>query len=194
MEKFTTLTSTPSYLPIDNIDTDMIIAKQYLKTIKRSGLGKWLFASMRYDAEGKPIPAFPLNEHPETTILMAGKNFGCGSSREHAPWSLTDFGIRAVIASSFADIFYNNCFKNGLLPVKLEQPAIEAMAACGAPVTIDLTQQSVTCGDMKFSFALEPNNKKVLLEGLDTIASVLVMSDDIKAYETKHFAQQPWLM
>jgi len=194
MEKFTSLTAQAAYLPIDNIDTDMIIAKQFLKTIKRSGLGKWLFAAMRYDTNGQPVGDFVLNKQPDAKILLAGKNFGCGSSREHAPWSLMDFGFRAIVASSFADIFYNNCFKNGLLPVKLDQSAIEAVAALGQPVTIDLMQQTVACGELSFTFPIEENNKEVLLEGLDTIASVLRMADEIKAYEAKHFNRQPWLL
>ena len=193
MQKFTTLTAKAAYMPIDNIDTDMIIAKQYLKTIKRSGLGKFLFAAMRYDETGKPIADFILNQKPDAQILLAGKNFGCGSSREHAPWSLMDFGIRAVIADSFADIFYNNCYKNGLLPLKLPQEHIEAIAALNQPVTVDLAQQKVTCGTLSFTFPIEENNKEVLLEGLDTIERVLRMADDIKAFEAKHFAAQPWL-
>ncbi|MDD2326147.1 MAG: 3-isopropylmalate dehydratase small subunit, partial [Alphaproteobacteria bacterium] len=146
MEKFTTLTATAAFLPIANIDTDMIIAKQYLKTIKRTGLGKWLFAALRYDEEGNPRADFVLNQKPEAQILLAGENFGCGSSREHAPWSLLDFGIRAVIAPSFADIFYNNAYKNGILLIRLAKDKIDALAQSNGPLTIDLTAQTVTDG------------------------------------------------
>ena len=194
MEKFTRLTGETAYLPIANIDTDMIIAKQYLKTIKRSGLGKWLFAAMRYDQAGQPLPDFVLNQKPQAKIILAGENFGCGSSREHAPWSLWDFGIRAVIAPSFADIFYNNCFKNGLLPVKLDKEAIAELAESSQPLTIDLEAQSIVCGNRSFSFALEPDHKTTLLQGLDPIEQVLHMRADIENYEIGHFVQQPWLV
>ncbi|MCL2469775.1 MAG: 3-isopropylmalate dehydratase small subunit [Alphaproteobacteria bacterium] len=193
MQKLTTHKGQAAFLPLDNIDTDMIIAKQYLKTIKRSGLGKWLFADMRYDAQGKPRPDFILNQKPKASILLAGKNFGCGSSREHAPWSLMDFGLRAVIASGFADIFYSNCFKNGLLPVSLPPEAVEALAARDKDITIDLEAQTVSCDDLCFGFKIEPDNKKTLLEGLDGIARILQQQDAIKAFEERHFAQQPWL-
>ncbi len=166
MEAFTKLTAQAAYLPIANIDTDMIIPKQYLKTIKRTGLGKWLFAEQRYDAEGNPISDFVLNQKPNARILLVGENFGCGSSREHAPWSLIDFGIRAVIAPSFADIFYNNSYKNGLLLVRLEKEAIAALATQEEDITIDLEAQTVRTGISSFAFEIEPNIKSVLLAGL----------------------------
>lgn len=193
MEKFIKLTAPAAALMIANIDTDMIIPKQYLKTIKRSGLGKWLFAEMRYDTQGKPVTDFVLNLKPQAKILMAGENFGCGSSREHAPWSLMDFGIRAVVAPSFADIFYNNSFKNGLLLVKLPQEKIDELVACGQDVTIDLEQQTVSGGSHIFAFEIEPNIKEVLLGGWDAIAAVLKHREDIENYEAAHFARQPWL-
>ncbi|MDE1900136.1 MAG: 3-isopropylmalate dehydratase small subunit [Alphaproteobacteria bacterium] len=193
MQKFTTLTAQAAYMPIANIDTDMIIPKQYLKTITRSGLGKWLFAAMRYDAHGKEIPDFILNANPQAQILLAGENFGCGSSREHAPWALTDFGIRAVIAPGFADIFYNNCFKNGLLPVRLPKEAIAELAESKQDIQINLKEQAVICGNRRFDFDIEPNNKAALLNGLDAIEPVLAMRSEIKKFEAAHFARQPWL-
>jgi len=193
VEKFTKLTSAAVYLPIANIDTDMIIPKQYLKTIKRSGLGRWLFAGLRYNSQGNPQPDFVLNKQPRAQILMAGENFGCGSSREHAPWALMDFGIRAIIAPGFADIFYNNCFKNGLLPTRLENEAITALANEGKPVTIDLTAQKITCGALTFSFKIEANNKKTLLDGLDGVATILQNREVIEVFESKYFTQFPWL-
>lgn len=193
MDAFTKLTAQAAYLPIANIDTDMIIPKQYLKTIKRTGLGKWLFAEQRYDAKGKPISDFVLNQNPNAKILIAGENFGCGSSREHAPWSLIDFGIRVVIAPSFADIFYNNSYKNGLLLVKLEKEEITALAKQEEAITIDLEAQTVSDGQISFTFEIEPNIKAVLLGGLDAIQSVLAHSEDIKTYETAHFTRQPWI-
>lgn len=193
MEAFSKLTAQAAYLPIANIDTDMIIPKQYLKTIKRTGLGKWLFAEQRYDAEDNPISDFVLNQKPNARILLAGENFGCGSSREHAPWSLIDFGIRAVIAPSFADIFYNNSYKNGLLLVKLEKEAIDALATQEDTITIDLEAQTVRAGISSFAFEIEPNIKSVLLGGLDAIQSVLTYSKEIETYETAHFTRQPWI-
>lgn len=193
MEAFTKFTAQAAYLPLANIDTDMIIPKQYLKTIKRTGLGKWLFAERRYDAAGAPNPDFVLNKKPEAKILLAGENFGCGSSREHAPWSLIDFGIRAVIAPSFADIFYNNSYKNGLLLVKLEKEDIAALAKQEEAITIDLEAQTVSEGQISFTFEIEPNIKAVLLGGLDSIQSVLAHSEDIKTYESAHFTRQPWI-
>lgn len=193
MEKVTQIEGEAAFLPIDNIDTDMIIPKNYLKTIKRTGLGRWLFAEMRYDASGTARSDFILNQKPETKILLAGENFGCGSSREHAPWSLLDFGIRAVIAPGFADIFYNNSFKNGLLPIKLEKAAIEKLAAFAGPVRIDLAAQTVSAGADSFIFAIEANNKQTLLEGLDAIAKVLQMEADIKSFERKRMAEEPWI-
>lgn len=193
MKAFTTLTSKAAYIPISNIDTDMLIPKQYLKTIKRSGLGKFLFAEQRYDEQGAPRPDFPLNRNPDAQILLAGDNFGCGSSREHAPWALMDFGIRVVIAPSFADIFYNNCFKNGLLPVRLDASSLETLCASDAPITVDLENQRVTQGAHSFQFDIQPAYKDVLLKGLDEISKILRMKDKIQAFETKHFNEQPWL-
>lgn len=193
MRKFTKMTGIAAFMPIANIDTDMIIAKQYLKTIKRSGLGRWLFAALRYDPAGNPLPDFVLNKTPEAQILLTGENFGCGSSREHAPWSLCDFGIRVIIAPSFADIFYNNSFKNGLLLIKLDKDAIAELAERDAPLTIDLDAQTVTKGNRSFSFAIEPNHKQALLEGLDAIAPVLQRRKEIEKFETDHFTRQPWL-
>lgn len=193
MEKFTTLTAKAAFMPIANIDTDMIIAKQYLKTIKRFGLGKWLFAAMRYDADGQPVADFVLNQKPDAKILLAGENFGCGSSREHAPWSITDFGIRAVIAPSFADIFYNNSYKNGLLLIKLDKQSIDALASSAGEITVDLAAQSVTSGGKSYRFEIEPNIKAILLGGLDAIESILQHRQDIETYETAHFARQPWI-
>ncbi|MGQ0527045.1 MAG: 3-isopropylmalate dehydratase small subunit [Alphaproteobacteria bacterium] len=193
MQKFNTLTGEAAYLPISNIDTDMIIPKQYLKTIKRSGLGKHLFAERRYDAEGNPISTFVLNAQPKSVILIAGQNFGCGSSREHAPWALLDFGIRAVIASSFADIFYNNCFKNGILPVVLPQEDINKLVDKTGDVTIDLQKQTVMHDGSAFRFEIESHRREILLEGLDDIERVMRMEDKIQAFEARHFAAQPWL-
>jgi 3-isopropylmalate/(R)-2-methylmalate dehydratase small subunit len=193
MQPFTTLTARAAYLPISNIDTDMLIPKQYLKTIKRSGLGKFLFQERRYDDKGNPKPDFVLNQKPDAKILLAGENFGCGSSREHAPWALADFGIRVIIAPSFADIFYNNCFKNGLLPLRLSADTIDALRMNDTPITVDLEQQKVTQGSLSFSFDIQPSYKEVLIEGLDEIAKVLRLRDKVQAFENKHFAEQPWL-
>jgi 3-isopropylmalate/(R)-2-methylmalate dehydratase small subunit len=193
MEPFTTLTAKAAYLPISNIDTDMLIPKQYLKTIKRSGLGRFLFSERRYDDKGKPRPDFPLNQKPDAQILLAGENFGCGSSREHAPWALADFGIRVIIAPSFADIFYNNCFKNGLLPLRLNAASIEALRAKDDPITINLENQRVTQGKLSFPFEIEVTHKEALLKGLDEIAKVLQLKDKISAFERKHLSEQPWL-
>ncbi|NCC02982.1 MAG: 3-isopropylmalate dehydratase small subunit [Proteobacteria bacterium] len=196
MQKFTTLTVSAdktAFMPIANIDTDMIIPKQYLKTIKRSGLGRWLFAEMRYEADGKSRADFILNQKPEAQILLAGENFGCGSSREHAPWSLMDFGIRAVIAPGFADIFYNNSYKNGLLLIKLPKESVEALASSSGEITIDLATQSVTGAGQSYRFEIEPNIKEILLGGLDAIESILLHKDKIKTYEAEHFTRQPWL-
>jgi len=193
MEKFTKLTANAAFLPIANIDTDMIIAKQYLKTIKRTGLGKWLFAALRYDDSGSPRADFVLNQKPEAQILLAGENFGCGSSREHAPWSLLDFGIRAVIAPSFADIFYNNAYKNGILLIRLAKEKIDALAQSNGPLTIDLTAQTVTDGQETSSFEIEPNIKTILVEGLDAIEGILRHKAEIDAFEDARFTQQPWL-
>lgn len=194
MDKFTTLTAQAAYLPIANIDTDMIIAKQFLKTIKRSGLGKSLFAAMRYDANGKPIADFVLNQKPNAKILLVGENFGCGSSREHAPWSLMDFGLRAIIAPNFADIFYNNSYKNGLLLIKLGKDIIAKLAQSDGPLTVDLERQIVSNGTDSYAFEIEPNIKTILLGGLDAIETILQYRKDITTFEAAHFARQPWLI
>lgn len=193
MDKFNQLTGKIAYLPIANIDTDMIIPKQYLKTIKRSGLGQHLFADMRYDGEGKPLEDFILNRQPDTQILIAGENFGCGSSREHAPWALLDFGIRAIIAPSYADIFYNNCFKNGILPIKLQQSDIDDLLSQKGMVTIDLSSQNIQCGDASYFFSIEEHRKEILLEGLDDIEKILKLESEIRHFETHYFLQHPWL-
>ncbi len=193
MQPFKTLTAKAAYLPISNIDTDMLVPKQYLKTIKRSGLGRVLFSEQRYDAQGNPRPDFVLNQKPDAQILLAGENFGCGSSREHAPWALADFGIRVIIAPSFADIFYNNCFKNGLLPLRLFAEEIEALRVSDEPITVDLESQRVTQGKLSFAFDIQSSLKEALLEGLDEIAKVLKLKDKIIAFEQKHFSEQPWL-
>ena len=193
MEKFTTLTANAAFLPIANIDTDMIIAKQYLKTIKRTGLGKWLFAALRYDDLGSPRADFVLNQKPEAHILLAGENFGCGSSREHAPWSLLDFGIRAVIAPSFADIFFFNAFNNGMIVIRITKDKIDALAQNNGPLTIDLPAQTVTDGKKTYRFEIEPNIKTILTEGLDAIEGILRHKAEIDAFEDARFTQQPWL-
>jgi len=193
MEKFTTLTGQIAYIKLSNIDTDMIIPKQYLKTIKRTGLGKFLFAEMRYQTDGKPVADFILNQQPDTKILITGENFGCGSSREHAPWALLDFGIRAVIAPSFADIFYNNCFKNGILPIKLSQADIQTLIQ-DPVLTIDLEEQTVKGIHHSFYFGLDEHRKTVLLDGLDDIEKVMKYKSNIDAFEKKHFKKYPWLI
>ncbi len=193
MEKFTILTGQIAYLKLSNIDTDMIIPKQYLKTIKRTGLGKYLFAEMRYDRNEEIIEDFILNQQPDTKILIAGENFGCGSSREHAPWALLDFGIKAVIAPSFADIFYNNCFKNGILPIKLSQDDIQTLIHY-SDLTINLEEQTVKANKHTFYFALDEHRKTVLLNGLDDIEKVLEYKSNISAFEKKHFEKFPWLI
>jgi 3-isopropylmalate/(R)-2-methylmalate dehydratase small subunit len=193
MEPFTILTAKAAYLPISNIDTDMLIPKQYLKTIKRSGLGRFLFAERRYDEGGRPRADFPLNQKRDAQILLAGENFGCGSSREHAPWALADFGIRVIVAPSFADIFYNNCFKNGLLPLRLGAACIEALRAKDDPITVDLEKQRVTQGALSFAFEIQPAYKDALLKGLDEIEKVLQLKEKIAAFEQRHHSEQPWL-
>ena len=190
MEKFNTLKSIPAHMPILNIDTDMIIPKQFLKTIKRTGLGKNLFYEMRYDEKDNPIKDFILNKKPfnESKILLAGKNFGCGSSREHAPWALLDFGIKCVIAPSFADIFYNNCFKNGILPITLDEKNIQELADYSKreqDIEIKLESQEILYGNKVVKFDLDSFKKKCLLEGLDDIALSLKKSVSIESYETK---------
>ena len=175
MQKFNSLTSIPAYLPIVNIDTDMIIPKQFLKTIKRTGLGKNLFFEMRYDDKGNEIKDFILNQEPhnQSKILIAGKNFGCGSSREHAPWALLDFGITCVISSSYADIFYSNCFKNGILPIILPEEKIKELSEYSKrkeEISIDLKEEKIIFGNSEIKFDVDPFKKKCLLEGLDDIA------------------------
>lgn len=193
MKKFITLKGKTAYLPLANIDTDMIIPKQYLKTIKRSGLGQHLFAEMRYDIEGNKLDNFILNAQPDTKILITGENFGCGSSREHAPWALLDFGIQVVISPSFADIFYNNCFKNGILPIKLSQSDITVLVAENQEVNVDLPNQTIDCGNAQFSFDINAHRKEILLQGLDDIEKVLKFKDRIADFEQQHFLNYPWL-
>ena len=198
MEKFNNLTSIPVNLPMINVDTDMIIPKQFLKTIKRSGLGKSLFFEMRYDDEGKKIDSFILNREPynKSSILLAGKNFGCGSSREHAPWSLLDFGIKCVISSSFADIFYNNCFKNGMLPIILDQKSVNELIQYSErkeAIEINLEKQEIKFGNNKIEFDIDLFKKKCLLEGLDDIALSLEKSKKISFYEENIRKNKPWI-
>ena len=199
MEKFSQIKSIPAYLSIVNVDTDMIIPKQFLKTIKRTGLGKSLFFELRYDEKGNPIKDFVLNQDPFTSskILVGEKNFGCGSSREHAPWSLLDFGIRVVIAPSFADIFYNNCFKNGILPIVLEEDKIKELAELSKShkeITINLEDQKIDKGDnTPFDFEVEEFRKECLINGYDDIALTLKKSSDIKNFIEKNKTKTPWL-
>ena len=198
MEKFSTLKSIPAYLSLQNIDTDMIIPKQFLKTIKRTGLGKSLFYEMRYDEKGKKIEDFTLNKKPydESKILIAGKNFGCGSSREHAPWALSDFGIKSVISSSFADIFYNNCFKNGILPIKISEENILEISQYSKrqeEIEINLEKQQIIFGNKTISFELDEFKKKCLMEGLDDIALSMEKTDQIDKFESKINSNKPWI-
>jgi len=198
MEKFNNLTSIPVNLPMINVDTDMIIPKQFLKTIKRSGLGKSLFFEMRYDDEEKKIDSFILNREPynKSSILLAGKNFGCGSSREHAPWALLDFGIKCVISSSFADIFYNNCFKNGMLPIILDQKSVNELIQYSErkeAIEINLEKQEIKFGNNKIEFDIDLFKKKCLLEGLDDIALSLEKSKKIYFYEENIRKNKPWI-
>ena len=199
MEKFTELKSIPSYLSLQNIDTDMIIQKQFLKTIKRTGLGKSLFYEMRYDENGKINGEFILNRDPynKSKILIAGKNFGCGSSREHAPWALSDFGIKCIISSSFADIFYNNCFKNGILPIKIdEQIAIELSeySKRKEEIEINLQNQEIKFGNKIQKFEIDQFKKKCLIEGLDDIALSMEKISKIDNFEKKLTSDRPWLL
>ena len=199
MQKFTNLKSIPAYLPIVNIDTDMIIPKQFLKTIKRTGLGKNLFYEMRYDVEGKMINDFILNQSPfnESKILIAGKNFGCGSSREHAPWALLDFGITCVISSSFADIFYSNCFKNGILPIILDEEKIKELSEYAnrkEEISVDLNDEKIVYGNNELKFKVDSFKKKCLLEGLDDIALSLKKSDKIEIFEKNLINKKPWII
>ena len=199
MEKFSNLKSIPSYLSLQNIDTDMIIPKQFLKTIKRTGLGKSLFYEMRYDENGKIINDFILNKEPynKSKILLAGKNFGCGSSREHAPWALSDFGIKCVISSSFADIFYNNCFKNGILPIKIDDKMVLELAEYSKrkeEIEINLEKQEIKYGNKVIKFEVDAFKKKCLIEGLDDIALSMEKISQIDNFENKLIKDKPWLL
>ncbi len=201
MDKFTTLTGVAAPLPIDNVDTDMIIPKQYLKTIKRTGLGKGLFAEMRYKEDGAPNPDFVLNKpaYSRAQIIVAGDNFGCGSSREHAPWALLDFGIRCVISTDFADIFYNNCFKNGILPIRVSAEDLaklmdDAERGANATLSVDLEKQEIRGPDGGLvRFDIDPFRKHCLLEGLDDIGLTMVEGAAIEGFEKKMIAARPWL-
>ena len=198
MQKFKTIKSIPAYLPIVNIDTDMIIPKQFLKTIKRTGLGKNLFYEMRYNEKGVPIEDFILNTSPfnNSEILIAGKNFGCGSSREHAPWALLDFGITCVVSSSYADIFYNNCFKNGILPIVLPEAKIKELSEYSKrkeEIIINLEEQKITFGNNEIDFEIDQFKKKCLLEGLDDIALSLEKNPKITEFEKKLSSNRPWI-
>ncbi|MBK6466013.1 MAG: 3-isopropylmalate dehydratase small subunit [Paracoccaceae bacterium] len=200
MDKFTTLTGVAAPMPLVNIDTDMIIPKQFLKTIQRSGLGKNLFDEMRFTQDGAEIPSFVLNQpaYRRAQILVAGENFGCGSSREHAPWALLDFGIRCVISTSFADIFFNNCFKNGILPVVLPQEAVDhlmddARKGENARIAVDLQAQTVTAADgTVFAFEVDAFKKHCLLNGLDDIGLTMEKASAIDSYEAKNATLRPW--
>tara|TARA_B100000780_G_scaffold276211_1_gene244381 strand:+ start:1404 stop:2012 length:609 start_codon:yes stop_codon:yes gene_type:complete len=198
MEKFSTLKSIPAHMLLLNIDTDMIIPKQFLKTIKRTGLGKNLFYEMRYDEKENLIEDFILNKKPfnKSKILLAGKNFGCGSSREHAPWALLDFGFRCVIATSFADIFYNNCFKNGILPIVLDEKNIQELVEYSkreTEIEIKIEAQEILYGNKTIKFELDLFKKKCLMEGIDDIALSLEKSSNIQNYENKIKDNKPWL-
>lgn len=201
MEKFTSLTSVAAPMPVINIDTDMIIPKQFLKTIKRTGLGKSLFYEMRFNEDGTENPDFVLNQpaYRKANILVAGDNFGCGSSREHAPWALLDFGVRCVISTSFADIFYNNCFKNGILPIALPQEQVDVLMkdaekGANARMTIDLEAQTVTTSDGEtFSFELDSFKKHCLMNGLDDIGLTMEKAAAIDSFETAVAQSRPWV-
>ncbi len=198
MKKFVSVKSIPAYLPIVNVDTDMIIPKQFLKTIKRTGLGKNLFHEMRYDNDGKIIENFILNKKPfnKSKILIAGNNFGCGSSREHAPWALLDFGITCVISSSFADIFYNNCFKNGILPIILDEEKIKDISEYSKrieEIEVNLKDEKIVYGNNEINFEIDPFKKKCLMEGLDDIALSLERSSHIDDFEKKIKTSKPWI-
>ena len=199
MEKFNNLRSIPSYLSLQNIDTDMIIPKQFLKTIKRTGLGKSLFYEMRYDENGKKNVDFILNKAPynKSKILLAGKNFGCGSSREHAPWALSDFGIKCVISASFADIFYNNCFKNGILPIKINDKIVIEISEYSKrkeEIEISLDKQEIKYGNKVAKFELDAFKKKCLMEGLDDIALSMEKINKIDEFEKKLQNTKPWVL
>ncbi|WP_243293925.1 3-isopropylmalate dehydratase small subunit [Geothrix mesophila] len=195
MKAFTTLTGIAAPLLRANVDTDLIIPKQFLTTLVRSGLGRHLFHEIRYSPEGKELPDFLLNREPyrQATILLSGPNFGCGSSREHAPWALLDFGIRCVVAPSFADIFFNNCFANGILPVVLPVEQIAQLAEAEGPLTVDLPAQTVSGGGRSFRFEIEPARRTTLLEGMDEIKRSEANLADIEAYEIRRRAEAPWL-
>ena len=198
MKKFKNIKSIPAFLPIMNIDTDKIIPKQFLKTIKRSGLGKSLFYEMRYDEKGIPIKGFVLDSNPykNSEILITGKNFGCGSSREHAPWALLDFGIRVIVSESFADIFYNNCFKNGILPIVVNEKIIEELAEYfnrKENIEVKLMEQEIIYGNKSFKFEIDSFKKKCLLEGLVDIALSLERIKKIESFETDMVKSKPWI-
>ena len=198
MKKFNILKGIPANLPMINIDTDMIIPKQFLKTIKRTGLGKSLFYEMRFKLDGKKNEDFILNKDPykKSSILLTGKNFGCGSSREHAPWALLDFGITCVISSSYADIFYNNCFKNGILPIILKEDKIKELSEYShrrEEISIDLKEQKIIYGNNEIQFDIDQFKKKCLLEGLDDIALSLEKSDKITLFEKNLKNTKPWI-
>ena len=199
MQKFKTIKSIPAYLSIVNIDTDMIIPKQFLKTIKRTGLGKSLFYEMRYDDKGKIIEDFVLNRNPynKSKILLAGKNFGCGSSREHAPWALSDFGIKCIISSSFADIFYNNCFKNGILPIKTTEENVLEISEYSKreeEIEVNLEKQEISFGNKTIKFDIDVFKKKCLIEGLDDIALSMEKINQIDDFEKKININRPWIL
>jgi len=199
MEKFNILKGIPAHLPMMNVDTDMIIPKQFLKTIKRTGLGESLFFEMRYEENGNKIREFVLNKEPynNSPILLAGKNFGCGSSREHAPWALLDFGIKCVISSSFADIFYNNCFKNGMLAIVLDKKKIEELTQYSErkeSIEINLAEQEIVFGNKRIKFEIDQFKKKCLLNGLDDIALSLEKSEKISSYENRLKKDKPWII
>ncbi len=198
MERFVNIKSIPAYLPLINIDTDKIIPKQFLKTIKRSGLGKSLFYEMRYDENGKKIDGFILDNDPynKSKILITGKNFGCGSSREHAPWALLDFGIKVIISESFADIFYNNCFKNGILPIVVNEKVIKELSEYSSRkenIEVKLEEQEIFYGNKSYKFNLDSFKKKCLKEGLDDIALSLKKIENIKKFENIIFQKKPWI-
>ena len=198
MEKFTKIKSIPAYIPLMNIDTDKIIPKQFLKTIKRTGLGKSLFYEMRFDEKGNPIKGFILDQEPfnNSKILISGKNFGCGSSREHAPWALLDFGIKVIVSESFADIFYNNCFKNGILPIVAKDEIINELKDYSERkenIEVKLQEQEIIYGNKTFKFQLDSFKKKCLLEGLDDIALSLKKTKNIESFENKMSQSRPWL-
>ena len=198
MKKFLSIKSIPVYLPIVNIDTDMIIPKQFLKTIKRTGLGKGLFFEMRYDQNGNLVEDFILNKSPynKSEILIAGKNFGCGSSREHAPWALLDFGVKCIISSSYADIFYNNCFKNGILPIMITEDQIKEISDYSKrkeEIFVNLIDQKIVFGNKEIKFEIDEFKKRCLIEGLDDIALSLEKSEKIISFEKKIKSTKPWI-